>query len=169
MQETTRMPQSSRWSLRQLLLYVFIVCLLFPYLASFYNSLIVDAPFFSIDADEPRQWIHEIDPIAEVYREGFSGNSGGQHSYGEYKLCILTNTTNTKQLMEQLIERVQQKAELEGWKFEPRSIWYEVSKGAAKYIFIVTPEELTHYDELHVSEDFSVTRLKLQLIGFRTP
>lgn len=164
------MSPPTRWSLRHLLAFVFIACLTFPYLVSFHESVIVGFPLFYVDDQELNEWLTDLDPTAHIYASSRPSGSDNERAFADYSLGISTKSATTKQVMEHLVKQLCRKAESDGWKCSRgwHSNWFELSKGAAKYSLILEERELTAHDNLFARKGNQVTRLKLNLIGFRT-
>lgn len=163
------MAPPTRWSLRHVLLSVFIACLTFPYLVSFHESVIVGFPALYVDDQELNEWLTDLDSTALVYSSSRSSGSDNERAFASYSLGIATKSATTEQIMEHLIGQIRRKAGSEDWKcsrsWHPN--WLELSKGAAKYAVILEDREQTAHDDMFARQGNHVTRLKLYLIGFR--
>jgi hypothetical protein len=115
-----------KWNLRQMLLWVFIVGLILPYIVAMIPPKLNPLKGFSVSEWDLQTWLREVDPTVEIHSSG--GSVGSNDSVeSDYDYFVEMKNATDIDLFEHLQTRLQEKLD--------RGLWMITESGSSNESF----------------------------------
>ena len=110
------MTKRTQWSIKRLLLWVFIAALVLAHASNIYQRQIARMTDFSIDVPELKSWVVELDPTATRFSGGKNSVTGIETVDCELDVVFVSKNSSSKEILAHLRSETRRRAKANGWK-----------------------------------------------------